>query len=126
MVRDRSGTVLRRGTTGLGPLELRFGILYAVGIEILGECAPSAAQRVIDCGLCRPREIEDKEIEGILRGAGLQVQSQRIGFETDGGTRRVCLWNVQWTGKHENREPPPVIRKLASYPHIEKMNFLVS
>jgi hypothetical protein len=109
MVRDPSGTVLRRGTTGLGPVELRFGILC-----------------VIDCGLCRPREIADKEIEGILRGAGLQVQSQRIGFETDGGTRRVCLWNVQWTGKHENREPPPVIRKLASYPHIEKMNFLVS
>jgi putative Mg2+ transporter-C (MgtC) family protein len=114
------------GQLGLGLTSFALGFLTLWALKYLENVLPvrHSASLSVTIPLDGPA---DKEIEAMLKGAGLGVRNQRIGYESAEVTpHRVYLWNVEWTSRHSDIDPPAVIRELAAYPQIQKMNFVVS
>ena len=64
-----------------------------------------------------------REIEALLRQAGVSVTSLSLSYESAPESVRCFGWKVSWKGKHENASPPAVIHELAALPQVRVVEF---
>jgi putative Mg2+ transporter-C (MgtC) family protein len=115
------GLCFGSGQVWLGIAAFAIGFLVLAGFKKMEMAIPREHRGELSVTFAPAAQ--DREIEILLRSAGLRVTNRSLDLiPNEGGSRRVS-WLLRWTGQREESDPPAIVRELEKQPGIERLQF---
>ncbi len=110
------------GQIALGVWAFAAGFVILVGLKRFEGLMPQKHHGTLTVSIFGD-EAEALDVERLLADAGVSTRSPSIDIDDSRNGNKTLGWRIQWSGKHIDGSPPPVIRQLAAHPQIRRLEF---